>query len=100
MDRISKRIPNIWPAGRPSKVVGHQQLTRTQLSYFRMCCIVGNYTGTPAWQTSIPTKIPQTSKIAPETPRNYKRETTREKLVAGGRQTNRKNRKIGLLQLC
>ena len=56
-----------------------------------MCCIVGNYTGTPAWQTSIPTKIPQTSKIAPETPRNYKRETTREKLVAGGRQTNRKN---------
>ena len=56
-------------------------------SSFGMCCIrPGNYTGTPAWQTSIPTKIPQTSKIAPETPRNYKREvttrvTTREKLL-------------------
>ena len=34
MDRISKRIPNIWPAGRPSNTVGHQQLTKEQPRYF------------------------------------------------------------------
>ena len=53
MDRISKRIPNIWPAGRPSNTVGHQQLTGTQLPLFCMWLHRRKLHRKPAWQLPV-----------------------------------------------
>ena len=51
-----------------------QTQSATSSSLFRMCCIrPGNYRNARV-ANEHSTKIPQTSKIAPETPRNYKRE--------------------------